>query len=98
MNRCPIVSTPSEPAECIEQDCQLWDKMRHQCLGHTIPICLEALTGAFDNLARSINQAVLMKLKPEWVGAGACPKCGAVMMYLEDHRECTSCDYSDPYK
>lgn len=98
MNRCPIVSTPEFPAECIKQDCALWDKSRHICAIFTIARELEELWRALDNHSRSINQAVLMKPKVETYQIEDCPKCGGAMNYHEAYRICSACGYSDPYK
>lgn len=98
MNRCPVVSTPEFPAECIKQDCVGWDKQYHQCLVFSIRDSIDELGKAFDNLARSINQAVLMKPKVETYTYDPCPKCGHTMMQKEAYRFCPGCGYSDPYK
>lgn len=46
---------------CDREQCALWDKMKHQCVVRNLDDNLADLWRAEDNLARSINQAVLRK-------------------------------------
>lgn len=98
MNRCMFISTFSEPAECLEQDCAGWDKHAHQCFVHSIPMELQLLAEALDNYSRSINQALLPKPEKGAKVKAPCPLCGTPLTLYEVFRVCPQCNYSDPFK
>jgi len=58
---CPFLATENGIGECQRAKCARWDKERQQCVDLSINENLGELWRAQDNLARSINQGVLLE-------------------------------------